>query len=92
MHKINEAWTLKPWISSMPLWKMVGHTYPRESLLISAPFLAPSCAEKQLELMKSELESRHLVGSTAWLAEGLAIQESQYVLQNPTGYKSRTIL
>jgi hypothetical protein len=44
-------------------------------------FVAPSCAEKQLALIQEESTSHLLRGSTAWIAEGLAIQESQYVHQ-----------
>jgi hypothetical protein len=53
--------------------------YIQGSMLICDSSTAPSCAEKQLEMIQLEFESHQLQGSTAWLAEGLAIQESQYV-------------
>jgi len=51
---------------------------------------APSCAEKQLELMQQESETYLLQGSTGWLVEGLAIQEAQYV--NPCEGLSKLLI
>ena len=45
---------------------------------------APSCTEKQLELIQEESTSHQLRGSMAWIVEGLAIQESQYAHQYNT--------
>jgi hypothetical protein len=45
----------------------------------SISLLDPSCAQKQLELMQDETKYR-VEGCTAWLADGLDLQQSQYVL------------
>lgn len=41
--------------------------------------VAPTCAEKQLALTLDEVNTPHLQGTARWLAEGLKIQETQYV-------------
>ena len=40
---------------------------------------APTCAEKQLQLLQDEakLKKRWLKGATAWLADGLDIEQAQ---------------
>jgi hypothetical protein len=39
--------------------------------------IAPTCAEKQLELFEKESRNPHLRGCAAWIAHGLDIHQSQ---------------
>lgn len=44
--------------------------------------VAPSCAQKQLKLTEREEKGpAHLRGVAAWLADGLKLEEAQYVHQ-----------
>lgn len=71
---------LKVWTSSTPPLKRVCQYH--DHLIVRTPgvyILDPSCAQKQLELMQDETKY-HVEGCTAWLADGLDLQQSQYVL------------
>ena len=69
---------------------LLPSTQSTESLVCAVPkvliyaqlqqhsIIAPSQAEKRLELQEAELSSGHRTGDIAWLTDGLNIEELQY--------------
>ena len=48
-----------------------------KTLPLTFRFTEPTMAEIRLQLSENELDARNMLGSVAWLAEGLNIEKSQ---------------
>src|ERR1700724_331413 len=66
-----------PWTSLIQTWIKVWLLFTPKSPSCPNTPIAPTCAEKQLELFKKESRNLHLRGCAAWIAHGLDIHQSQ---------------